>query len=276
MARCSRNDCRRWRPDVLVRAAGLGLRVDGAWFCSRTCVESVTQQRLRGVPRPASQVPAIPALRLGVLLLHQGAITSADLSKALGAQRTTGRRLGAELQHLGLADAASVLRGLSAQAGVSYLASVDHASVRHAPGGLSPDEVRALGVVPIQVDQANRLLVVACQAPLPRASLSAVRQLTGWTPEPLLVSDADWQTLMRSYGVASPASERRVEFIRVRDVGDAAARVAAAASVGPIMVTEAHCDSAMWVRIESAGAIDTLLMRQDEDKSQWQAATTSH
>jgi hypothetical protein len=252
------------------------LQVDGAWFCSRPCVESVTQQRLRGGQRPASQVPAIPALRLGVLLLHQGAISSADLSRALGAQRTSGRRLGAELQHLRLADATTVLRGLSAQAGVSYLASVDPAVVRNAPGGLSPDEVRALGVVPIQAEPSNRSLLVACQAPLPRASLSALRQLTGWAPEPLLVSDADWQTLIRSYGIASPAQERRVEFIRVQDVGDAAARIAAAASVGPITVTEAHCDSAMWVRIESSGAIDTLLMRHDEDKSQWQAATTSH
>ena len=277
MARCSRNNCRTWRPDILVRYAHLGLKVDGAWFCSAACVESATQQRRAGVRRFDAHVPAVPALRLGVLLLHQGAITSAELGQALGAQRITGRRLGAELQHMGLTDAESVLRGLSAQAGVSYLAAVDPACVRNAPAGLSTDEIRALGVVPIQVDESNRLLLVACQAPLPRAALSALRQLTGWTPEPLLVSDVDWQTLMHNYGATATATERRVEFVRVQDVEEAAARIAAAAAnEGAITLTEAHCDSSTWVRIQSPGAINTLLMRHGKDNREWQAAITSH
>jgi hypothetical protein len=277
MARCSGNDCRRWRPDAVVRYARVGLQVDGAWFCSAACVERATHKRLLGVRRPGTQLPAIPALRLGVLLLHQGAISSADLTKALGAQRVSGRRLGAELQHMGLADAVSVLRGLSAQAGVSYLTAVDPSGVRHAPGGLSTDEVHALGVVPVQVDESNRLLVVACQAPLPRAALSALRQLTGWTPEPLLVTDADWHTLSENYGSAAPVSERRVEFVRVQNVEDAAGRIAAvAATEGAITVTEAHCGSSTWVRVESPGATETLLMRHDRDISEWPVATTSH
>ena len=72
---------------------------------------------------------------------------------------------------------------------------------------------------------------MACRAPLPRAALSALRQLTGWTPEPLLVSDADLQTLMHSYGVdGCPRPTRRVGFVNVHSVGDAAARIAAAAA----------------------------------------------
>lgn len=277
MARCSRNDCRRWRPDTLVRYAHLGMQVDGAWFCSPACVEFAAKRRLLGVRRPGTSVPPIPALRLGVLLLHQGAITSTQLAKALGAQRVSGRRLGAELQHMGLADAEAVLRGLSAQAGVSYLTTVDPSCVRTAPGGLSADEVRALGIVPIQVDEANRLLVVACQAPLPRAALSALRQLTGWTPEPLLVSDGDCQLLMRSYGSAVGASQRRVAFARVRDVDAAAARIAAAAaSDGAITVTEANYETSTWVRVEGRGAIDTLLMPRQEEDDECQVAITSH
>ena len=279
MARCARNDCRRWRPDVFVRLAGIGLHVDGEWFCSPVCVESATEKRLRSVQRPASQPTAAAALRLGALLMHQGSISASDLRQALEAQLASGRRLGAEIQHLGFADAASVLRGLSAQAGVNYLTSVDPASVRNAPGGLSIEEVRALGLVPIKADQTNRALVVACQAPLPRTALSALRTLTGWTAEPLLVSDANWHTLMDNYGVTSPAPDRGVEFIRVKDVGAAAARVAAAATAGPITVTQAHCDSSMWVRIERSnvsGGIDTgALPIHHEDNSKWQAATTS-
>jgi hypothetical protein len=283
MARCTRNDCRRWRPDILVRYAGVGLQVDGGWFCSPACVESVTEQRLRSVRGQAGQMPPVPTLRLGVLLLHQGVLTSADLAKALAAQRLSGRQLGAELLHLGLADVAGVLRGLAAQAGVSYLPAVDPVCVRNAPGGLSLDEVRALGVVPIHVDESNRTLVVACQAPMPRAALSTLRQLTGWTPEPLLVSDADWQILRQNYGTTAAPSRRRVAFTRVQGAGDAAARIAAtAARGGAVTVTAAHGESSVMVRVETPDAIDTLMMRHDSDTrdikdiSEWPAATTSH
>jgi hypothetical protein len=277
VARCSRNDCRKWWPDALVRFTRSGLHVDGAWFCSAVCVETATHQRLLGVRRWGSHAPAIPALRLGVLLLHQKTITPGDLGEALASQQISGRRLGAELQQMGLADRVSILQALAAQAGVSYLTSVDPACVRNAPGGLSPDEVRALGVVPIQAHEVNRRLVVACRAPLPRSALSALRQLTGWAIEPLLVSDPDLQTLMHGYGSTAFPAERHVGFINVHNVGDAAARIAAAAlSARTITLTEAHSDLATWVRIEHGGGVDTLFMRHDEENQEWPAATTLH
>jgi hypothetical protein len=275
MARCAHNDCGKWRPDMLVRFGGAGLFVDDAWFCSAACVAGATRHRLRDVGQPFARVPAIPALRLGVLLLHQGAITSAELTNALSEQKITGRRLGAQLQVMGLANSESVLRGLSAQAGVSYLAAVDPACVRHAPGGLSGDEVRALGVVPIQVDVLSHIVVVACQAPLRRAALSALRQLTGLAPEPLLVSDEDWQSLVGNYGTAV-VTGRQVEFVRVRDRDDAATRVAAAAArERTVTLTEARCGSSTWVKVEGPDAINTLLMHYDREDV-WPAATTSH
>jgi len=278
MARCSHNDCRRWRPDILVRYARLGSRVDGAWYCSPPCVELTAKRRLLQVRPPSASIPPIPGLRLGVLMLHQGAITSTQLSEALNAQRVTGRPLGVQLQEMKMADAESVLRGLSAQAGVSYLTTIDPACVRSAPGGLSPDEVRALGVVPIQVDETNRLLVVACQAPLPRAALSALRQLTGWTPEPLLVSDSDWQRLIRAYGSAVTHRQQRVAFDRVRDIDELAARIAAAAANDhSVTVTEAHYDQSTWVRVTGQGAISTMLMpRAGVEDDTCLEATTSH
>ena len=230
------------------------------------------------LPRSFTTVPPIPALRLGVLLLHQGSLTSTQLGTALTAQRVSGRKLGDELQLMGLADAETVLRGLSAQAGVSYLTSVDPSCVKSAPGGLSSDEVRALGVVPIHVDSANRLLVVACQAPLPRAALNALRQLTGWTPEPLLVTDANYHTLLKAYAAAAAGSPRHVAFARVRDVDDAAARIAAAAAVDrSVTMTEVHSAGATWVRVEGAEFTNTLLVSdQHEEDETCRVATMSH
>jgi hypothetical protein len=68
-----------------------------------------------------------------------------------------------------------------------------------------------------------------------------------------------------------------MEFVNVHNVGDAAARIAAAAaSARSITLTEAHSDNATWVRIESVGAVDTLFMRHDGEEQEWPAATTLH
>jgi hypothetical protein len=276
MARCTNSVCRRWRPDVLVALARRGMRVDGAWFCSPACVHTATRQRLLAGTPPPLGLRSIPKLRLGVLLVHQGTITQTQLAHGLASQQASGRRIGAELKALGLVDDESIVRGLAAQAGVSYLSAVDASCVRTGPGGLSRDEVRALGVVPIRLVEADRLLMVACRAPIPRAALSAIRQLTGWTTEPFLVSDADWQALMEGYGSVASGPVRRAVMAQVPDVDAAAAAVAeAAARAGAVTVTQAFCESSTWLRVEALDATNTVFVAREEAEP-WPAATTSH
>jgi hypothetical protein len=268
MARCARRACGRWRPDLLVLRLALGLSVDDVWFCSPSCVATEAAARLRQAPAP-SDAPApyaVPPLRLGVLLLHQGAITAAQLNAALCAQRESGQRLGTELVRLGLCAPDVVLKGLAAQAGVSYLTSVHPVRARVGPTGLSADEVRALGLVPIGAVEPTRLLMVACAAPVPRAALAALGQLTGWTPRPYLVTDDDFATLMDAYGRAGLAPGPATHFVRVRDVDDAVRRIAAAVSdERRISMTEAHCAPFTWVRVAGARAVNTLLVPYEQE-----------
>jgi hypothetical protein len=275
MPRCSHDACGRIRPNFLLRYMRLGLRVDDAWFCSSSCVEAATAERLRDAQRDGHPLRPVPALRLGGLLLHRGAVTSTDLEQALRSQRTSGRRLGDELVRRGAVAAHNVLKALATQAGARYLSAVDPACVRQGPAGLSRDEVRALGIVPIQLVAADRVVLVACSAPLPRASLSALRQLTGLTPEPLLVTDHDLKVLMEQYGSGrSELPQPATAFAVVRDIADAAAKVAAVAvAQGSVTVTEAHADRSMWLRINGPNAITTVLM--PKEGSEWLAATTS-
>ena len=119
-------------------------------------------------------------------------ITQAQLGEALQSQRRSGLRLGAELQRLGYVGSPVVVRALAAQAGMSYLTTVDLALVRRAPGGLSANTVRALGLVPFEADADRRLLHVICTAPPPRAAFRALAGQAGWTAQPYLVDDALW------------------------------------------------------------------------------------
>ena len=146
MARCSRKACGRWRPDLLVRLFGLGARVDHAWHCSADCVRDEAIDRLQRLAA-GERMPAALPVPLGAVLLQQKAVTPGQLKGALIEQRRSGLRLGDQLTQLGYSSSEAVLRALAAQSNVPYLVTIDPASVRNAPGQLSGDEVRALGLL---------------------------------------------------------------------------------------------------------------------------------
>jgi len=274
MARCARKSCARWWPDALQRALGLGLTVDDLWFCSTDCAAADTARRLR---RAVSVAPApamtVPPPRLGVLLVHQGSITPAQLTAAVRTQRNSGRRLGAELVHHGFCTQELVLKGLAAQAGVSYLTKVRY--IRVPDVALSADEVRALGVVPIHAVKTKQLLMVACPAPLPAAALAVLEQITGWHTQPYLVGDDDFEALMKAVmsDVSAPAVSH---FATARDLDDAERQIAAVvAQQRRISLIEAPYGSFTWVRLAGANVVSTVLVPCDQEDP-CPAATTLH
>ena len=275
MARCSRDVCRRWRPDLALRLLGLGLRIDDAWFCSNTCVEAEASRRLHEIRARESARP-MPALRLGTVLIQQRGVTANQLVTALAAQPRTGLRLGDQLIQMGFTSREQLLRALAAQSNVKYLTTIDPALARTAPGRLSADEVRALGVVPFREDDGK--LLVACSAPLRHSALDALTILIDRVIEPYLVADDDFERLRAAYIESAGAS---IETTTVRDIPDGASRVAkAAAGAREVSIKEAQIESFTWVRIAADGRISTLLVPpsspQLQEHDAWLAATTRH
>jgi hypothetical protein len=263
MPRCADPGCGRWRPALLPRWAG-GLRLNERWYCSRACVEAAVRRGL-STPAPTQEsATGLPPLRLGALLRHRQAITAAQLDEALRAQRQSGLRLGAQLREMGCVPADVVIQALAAQAGVSYLTTVDLARVRRAPGGLPENTVRALGLVPFELDEAGQRLHVICTAPVPRAALRALARLTPWTPEPYLVDDALWARALAAYRLADAHRASRT----VAGVQAASALVAAAARMrGPVSVRHADCPDCVWVRVESPAHVEDLMVVHEEDEA---------
>jgi hypothetical protein len=255
MPRCADASCVRWRPAFGVWG---GVRLNGTWFCSRSCAGTAVRRGLESPPAVGESAGALPPLRIGALLRHQGAITQAQLDEALASQRKNGLRLGAELQRLGHVSSATLVRVLAAQAGVSYLTSVDPARVRRAPGGLSADMVRALGLLPFEAQAPERRLHVICTAPVPRPALRALARLTGWTGEPYLVDDAVWERALDNY---APDAEGHTSEV-VHDVEEASAHVVAAAAAGrDAVVRYAGCGDFVWVRVEGGAKTQDVLIQ---------------
>jgi hypothetical protein len=277
MTRCSSESCRRRRPSWLVRGVGGGgLVVDDAWFCSAACVEAAVSLRLRQDAVPDEAEEPRPAVRLGTVLLRQGTVTPHQLADALAAQRTSGLRLGAQLQASGVATSAAVLRALSAQSGVKHLTAVDSAFPRAIVSAITPAQAEALGIVPLR--DGGEALLVACAAPVPRAAIRALGTLLGREVDPFLVADDDFELLVAAYGRVANATDGSGI---VADVHDGARRIAAfAAEARNVSITQVVTQAFTWIRLAATGRTATLLMprhrRLSQKEYKWLAATTRH
>ncbi len=118
MPRCSSDDCTRWRPELLARRMA-GVTIDGRWFCSQACVERMARRLLESRAYPAG-LPAVPPLRLGVLLRYYGAITSDQLHASLAAQPESRLRLGAQLVALAYAEPEDIERVITSPQLIRY------------------------------------------------------------------------------------------------------------------------------------------------------------
>jgi hypothetical protein len=260
VARCARSGCGRWMPSALVKAAGLGFLFDGAWHCSVGCLDAAARERLVKSSRPRRlAAPRQAQLRLGVLLVHQVGLSHEVLDEALREQARTGLRLGAQLVRMGAASEHEVLRALAAQAGVGYLTSPDRTRYVPAPANLSPDAVRALGLVPVGIDSKSEVIRVACIAPVPRMAMTVLRDLTGFRVEPYLVSDRQFEEMLDDWRAAQ---EPEAAPAAVNDLPSAAARVVAAAREnGAVRMTEALCNDHVLVRLDTGGRTEDLWLQ---------------
>lgn len=259
MARCAHSECGRWRPDIVIGVGGLGLRLDDKWYCSATCLQKAARERLALTPiAPPITMAGESKPPLGRLLTRSRKLGKDALDQAIRAQAQTGLRLGEQLVQDGLVSRHEVQRALAAQSGLAFLSSIDAARLAAAPGNLSLDAIRRLGLVPFDADDEGEVLRVACTAPVPRVAIGILRQLTGWIIEPYLVADDQWPHLLRAYGVTS--RQGRPVCATLRDIEAAAARVVEAAKTGGARMSEARGDDYLWVRLQwnGTGRIEDL------------------
>jgi hypothetical protein len=272
MPRCAEQTCGRWRPERLAPRWAAGIRFNGQWFCSRSCVEGAVREGLDSPAISASSAGALPPLKIGVLLRHMGVLSEAELDEALRSQQQSGRRLGQELQRLRIVGAEPVLKALAAQSSVSYLTTFDVDRVMRGPSWLPAATVRALGLVPFDVDEANHRMKVVCAAPVPRSATRAMLKLTGWTAEPYLVDDEVWRMAMDAYRPAEAIDAEAAGHARtVNGMAAAAACVVDTAEANrSITMRSANCDRYTWVRMEGPRLVSDLLVPSQEEP--WQAA----
>lgn len=268
MPRCADPACGRWRPARLVPRRLAGVHLNGGWHCSAACAARTVREDLE-LAGASAGAPAPRPMRLGAYLRHLGAISDADLADAVRGQRASGRRIGEELVSRRVLAPEVLLRGLAAQAGVSFLTAFDLGRVTRGPAWLPRDTVRALGLVPFGLIAGARRVHVACIAPLPRTALRALATLTGWTPEPYLVEDAVWREALDRYRCEAREAGDGLSVV-AGGLDALTAQIAAAVEAArSVTVRHARVGGGTWVRVENPGRVADLLVPGEEGP--WQA-----
>lgn len=153
-------------------------------------------------------------IRIGDLLLAQGAITQRELNIALEHQKVTGAILGDLLIKLGFVTAAEFARTIATQSGIDYL---DLADVQPSSDALKlfPKEIaEKAGFIPLDIVEDNRL-AIGITNPSNIVAVDMVAKATGRQPRVFLVdSDQFQEKLEKSYFfVTHPIQERMAKII---------------------------------------------------------------
>lgn len=218
-----------------------------------TASRAAPQHRASNLPATGQEDSGISRLRLGEILLREGAITKAQLDAALNHKDKTGGFLGQALVELGFLDRERLMSFLVKQCRIPHISLIDYE--------ISPD---LLQLVPAEVcrthhllpiDKLGRILTVAMVNPLDTDALEEVRRacpelkikpiLCDWdhfarvASRVLAVEDGEHDELTaKEVGISLAPFKPGVEPAALEAAADAPAAEAAAPAPAP--PAEAH------------------------------------
>jgi hypothetical protein len=118
-------------------------------------------------------------IRIGDLLVKAGVITDAQLKASLQEQGQWGGKLGDILVRMEFLTEEVLVRALSKQSGIPRADLNGEAPPREALDKIPPDVAEEFGVIPLQIQEDGRTLLVAMSDPLNLMVTDHLRSLTG-------------------------------------------------------------------------------------------------
>lgn len=135
--------------------------------------------------------------RIGNRLVREALITNGQLTEALAAQKTTGRKIVETLIGLGYLTETQFVRFLAQQPGIPSI-SLENCAVTEELVALIPGEfARKHELFPI--DKLGKLLTVGMVCPLDKAAIADLEARTSLRVKPMLCSLADVRRALDKY-----------------------------------------------------------------------------
>lgn len=149
----------------------------------------------------------INKIRLGELLTEAGLITQAQLEEALAAQRTSGRKLGAELIARGFIGEFEFAQILSNQLSIPWVSLKKIPFTRDLLSLIPAEVAERYNLVPVYIRRTRGkpdTLFVALDDPMNQEALSAIADITGMRVKPMIVPPSEIRDAIRVYYFGLP------------------------------------------------------------------------
>lgn len=259
---CSEDACHaRSKRLALPRRRGAGTYLGQKWYCSVPCLlpsleRSVTEVLPGG--EPAVERPhRVP---IGLLLVRRGAINSEQLRRALALQSERGEgRLGDWLRSMGAVTEADITRALAMQCGCPVFPLERDLGYRLCAGLVPLSLSEVYGMLPVFHSQDRSLLYVAFTGAVNHALLYGIEQILGCRTVPCIAAESAYAAAMADLESRAEAQQEAI-FNSVGNSNEIA-RTAGSFSeqIGAHEVRLAPVGRSLWIRLLChSGARDLL------------------
>ena len=167
-----------------------GIRVGSHWYCSVDCFVQAAGATLFALSnRRVVEMPRIPRLSLGLLMISRGYMTAEQLRVASEQSRWRGEDLEITLIQLGMVTEKQLAAARSAQWGYPVLAQ-EHIG-RIVQSDIPPSILQSCAAVPLHYSPAAKRVLIGFVYRIEHSLLKSVEQMTGCRVEPCFITASD-------------------------------------------------------------------------------------
>jgi len=175
-----------------ISARKAGIRMRDAWYCSSLCFTSAAEEELSELLKSGVEHGThVSRMPLGLILMSQGLLTSAQFKEVTGEQKEVGGEIGELLVRRGSVSEMQVAAVRATQWGCPVFAMPKR---QLNPGIHVPSTLlKRYSAVPLHYVAATKLLLVGFVRGVEYGLLYAIEQLTGCKTQPCFVTPSDFQ-----------------------------------------------------------------------------------
>ncbi len=167
MIKCANSICQNKKPSWFITSVNprkSGIYKNGKWFCSKKCYQESLMKKIIEMHN-AHECLSKSRIRLGMILMEKGLISSEQLRVVLDTQKKTDKKLGEILLEKGYINEIELLSSLSKQFGLSFI-DISTLKEFNVPDGTIPEEILIeFRAFPLLVNHEDKFINLAITDP---------------------------------------------------------------------------------------------------------------
>jgi hypothetical protein len=259
---CSHADCSRWLTQRHLATRKVGVTMQGCWFCSYGCFNSIATARLRqlSVTTPAQSTRTM-RMPLSLILINRGCLTQEQSKLATIEQGQTGVEIGDTLIRLGFVDEKDVVSARSIQWDCPVFSAATHPlSFQHRSTHIPLTLLYTHSMAPLHYIAATNTLLIGFIYSVEYAVLYAVEQMTGCRTKACLITPSDFELQMHRRTEQPPPNDLTFDNVQgPSKMAHVLCNYGALLNADEISI--GRCREYLWARMNTPTGLSNLLFK---------------